>query len=188
MLSWFSRWILKSLGWTIEFKFPEIKKCVIIAAPHTSNWDFLLGILAAKAIRLEPRWIGKHTIFRWPFAWFFHALGGIPVHRGQGHNYRDQLTDMFAHTDHLRLSLAPEGTRSKTDHWKTGFHRIARAAGVPILMAYLDFGHKQVGITGILEPTDDIEADFEAIRVFYADRRGKFPEKESSIRVRDKQV
>ena len=86
MLSWLSRWILESLGWTVNHSFPEVRKCVVIAAPHTSNWDFILGIVAAKAIRLEPRWIGKHTIFKWPIAWFFRAIGGIPGRRGEGRN------------------------------------------------------------------------------------------------------
>jgi 1-acyl-sn-glycerol-3-phosphate acyltransferase len=96
------------------------------------------------------------------------------------------MTDLFERSDSLVLALAPEGTRGKTDHWKTGFHYIARAAQVPILMAYLDFGHKQVGIGGMFYPSDDIEADFNQIRQFYANRRGRHPENESLIRVRKK--
>ncbi|MCW8926471.1 MAG: lysophospholipid acyltransferase family protein [Xanthomonadales bacterium] len=179
-------WILKSLGWTVNNSFPEVRKCVVIAAPHTSNWDFILGIVAAKAIRLEPRWIGKHTIFRWPVGWFFRAIGGIPIRRGEGLNYIDQLTDLFTETDRLVLGLAPEGTRSRTDHWKTGFHHIARAAGVPVLMAYFDYPRKSVGIEQMFYPSDDIEADFEHIRAFYAGHKGKNPEQASLIRVRDK--
>lgn len=186
MLSWLSMWILKSLGWSVENRFPEVRKCVVIAAPHTSNWDFVLGIVAAKAIKLEPRWIGKHTIFRWPVAWFFRAIGGIPVRRGEGHNYIKQLAELFAETDRLVLGMAPEGTRSKTDHWKTGFHYVARAAGVPILMAYFDYPRKSVGIEGMFYPSDDIEADFEYIRTFYADHAGKNPDQASLIRVRDR--
>jgi 1-acyl-sn-glycerol-3-phosphate acyltransferase len=186
MLSWLARRILESLGWTVENKFPEVRKCVLIAAPHTSNWDFILGIVAAKAIRLEPRWIGKHTLFRWPVAWLFHAMGGIPVHRGQGRNYIEQLAELFAQSDRLVLGMAPEGTRSKTDHWKTGFHYIARAAGVPVLMAYFDYPRKRVGIEGMFYPSEEIREDFEQIRAFYADRRGKNPEQEGLIRVRDK--
>ena len=186
MLSHLARWLLAALGWKIQNQYPDVKKCVVIAAPHTSNWDFVLGIVAAKAIDLRPRWIGKHTIFRWPIAWFFRAIGGIPVRRGEGHNYIEQLARMFAQSDRLVLGMAPEGTRSKTDHWKTGFYYIARGAGVPVLMAYFDYPRKQVGITGILHPSDDIEADFEKIREFYADHRGKNPEQESLVRVRQK--
>ena len=186
MLSWLSRLILKSLGWNVNHSFPEVRKCVVIAAPHTSNWDFVLGIVAAKAIKLEPSWIGKHTLFRWPFAWLFRAMGGIPVRRGEGRNYIEQIADMFAQTDDLVLGMAPEGTRSKTDHWKTGFHYIARAANVPILMAYFDYPRKKVGIEEMFYPSENIREDLECIRAFYAEHRGKNPEKESLIEVRGK--
>ncbi len=186
MLSHISMWILNVLGWTIQADLPDIKKYVAIAAPHTSNWDFPLGILAAKAIRLKVHWMGKHSLFRWPYGWFFRAIGGTPVHREKGRNYIRQMTDLFEHSEQLVLALAPEGTRSKTDHWKTGFHYIARAANVPIVMCYLDFGNKQVGIGESFIPGDDIEVDFKQIRQFYANRRGKNPEKESLIQARNK--
>jgi len=185
VLSRLSYWILKQLGWTFHVDLPDIKKYVAIAAPHTSNWDFPLGILAAKAINLKVHWLGKHSLFRWPYGWFFRLIGGTPIHRDGGKNYKQQLTELFNRSGSLVLALAPEGTRSKTDHWKTGFHSIARAANVPILMGYLDFGNKQVGIGGMFYPSEDIEADFELIREYYRDRRGKFPEKESLIRVRN---
>ncbi len=184
MLSRCSFWILKKLGWTINADLPEIKKYVVIAAPHTSNWDFPLGILAAKAINLKVHWIGKHSLFRWPYGWFFRAIGGTPVHRDREQKNMQRMTDLFSRSERLVLALAPEGTRSKTDHWRTGFHYIARAANVPIMMAYLDFGHKQVGVGGMFYPGEDIEADFELIREFYKSRRGKNPEKESLIQVR----
>ena len=186
MLSRLSMWILNTLGWTIQADLPDIKKYVAIAAPHTSNWDFPLGIIAAKAIRLKVHWMGKHTLFRWPYGWFFRAIGGTPVHREQGQNYIRQMTELFDRSERLVLALAPEGTRSKTDHWKTGFHYIARAAKVPIVMAYLDFGHKQVGIGELFYPSEDIEADFRQIRQFYANRTGRNPENASLIQVRKK--
>lgn len=186
MLSRLSMWILNTLGWTVHVDLPDSKKFVAIAAPHTSNWDFLLGIIAAKAVKVKVCWMGKHTMFRWPFGWFFRAIGGTPIHREQGRNHIQQLTDLFNRSEQLVLALAPEGTRSRTDHWKTGFHYIARAAKVPIAMGYLDFGHKQVGIGGSFYPGEDIEADFELIRRFYANRHGKNPENESLIRVRKK--
>lgn len=186
MLSRLSAWILNKLGWTLHVDLPDIKKFVAIAAPHTSNWDFPLGILAAKAINLKVRWMGKHSMFHWPYGWFFRAIGGTSIHRDQGKNYILQMADLFAQSDQLVLALAPEGTRSKTDHWKTGFHYIARAAGVPVLMAYLDYGNKQVGIGGMFYPGDDIEEDFIRIAEYYKDRRGKNPEKESLIQVRKK--
>jgi 1-acyl-sn-glycerol-3-phosphate acyltransferase len=184
MLSRLSMWILNILGWTVQADLPDFKKYVVIAAPHTSNWDFPLGILLGKAMQLKPHWMGKHTLFRWPYGWFFRLIGGTPIHRDSGKNYIQQLTDLFDQSDRLVLALAPEGTRRKTDHWKTGFHRIARAANVPIVMAYLDFGHKQVGLGDMFYPGEDIEADFARIREFYSDRKGKYPEQASLIQVR----
>lgn len=180
----FSRWLLRRLGWSLDVDLPAIDKYVAIAAPHTSNWDFLLGILAAWAIPIKISWLGKHSMFRWPYGWFFRAIGGVPVHRDGGKNYIQQMTELFRNAEHLVLALAPEGTRSGTDHWKTGFHTIARAANVPIVMAYFDYPNKQMGIGGMFYPGDDIEADFRLIREYYKDRRGKNPEKESLIQAR----
>lgn len=186
MLARLSQWILKIFGWEIHADFPDTKKYVIIAAPHTSNWDFPVGILAVKAVKLDVRFIGKHTLFNWPFGWFFRALGGMPVDRSKSLNLIQQITDLFEESDELAFALAPEGTRSKTDHWKTGFYHIAKAAGVPIALGYLDFGRKQVGVTRTFYPGDDIEADFELIREYYKDRRGKNPENESLIQIKKK--
>ena len=186
MLVRLSGWILKILGWTVSADRPEARQFVVIAAPHTSNWDFPLGILAAKAMNLEISWMGKHSLFRWPLGWFFKWIGGIPIKRGHGLNYIAQMANMFEHTPDLVLALAPEGTRSKTDHWKTGFHYIARAANVPIVLGYLDFAKKRVGIGGAFMPTNDIEADFEIIRSYFQGITGKHPEKESQIKVKTK--
>lgn len=186
MLARFSRWLLRRLGWSLNIDLPAIDKYVAIAAPHTSNWDFLLGILAAWAIPLKVSWLGKHSLFRWPYGWYFRAIGGVPVRRDGSKQYIQQMTDLFNQSEHLILALAPEGTRSRTDHWKTGFHTIARAANVPILMAYFDYPNKQVGIGGMFYPSDDIEADFRLIREFYKDRRGKNPDKESLIQARNR--
>jgi 1-acyl-sn-glycerol-3-phosphate acyltransferase len=180
-------WLLNALGWTIHADFPDVDKYVLIVAPHTSNWDFPLGILAAKALDLDAHWMGKHTLFRWPYGWFFRAIGGTPVYRDQVLNVIQQMKDQFARSKPLVLALAPEGTRSRTDHWKTGFYYIARAANVPIAMAYLDYRQKQIGIGGMLYPEDDIEATFEHIRRFYRDKRGKYPHEESLIQVRQPQ-
>jgi len=174
------------LGWTIHADYPDVQNYVLIAAPHTSNWDFPLGILAAKAINLKIYWLGKHTIFRWPFGWFFRVLGGIPVHRDQALNVIQQMADLFAHSEQLILALAPEGTRTRTDYWRTGFYHIAWTANVPIAMGYLDYGQKQVGLGGTFYPGDDVEAVFSQIRQFYKDRRGKYPENASLIQVRKK--
>jgi len=178
--------MLSLLGWTVHADYPDDEKYVLIAAPHTSNWDFPLGIVAARALDLDVHWLGKHTLFRWPYGWFFRAIGGTPVQRDQALNLIQQIADLFDRSGQLVIALAPEGTRSKTDHWKTGFYHIARAADVPIVMAYLDYGQKQVGIGGAFYPGNDIEAAFAQIRQFYKGRRGKHPDKESQILVRQK--
>jgi 1-acyl-sn-glycerol-3-phosphate acyltransferase len=175
------RFALRATGWRIAIDDPGVKKYVLIVAPHTSNWDFLLGIAASRAIGLDARYIGKHTLFRKPFGWIFRRLGGIPVYRDQGRNLTEQLVDHFRENDHLILGLAPEGTRSGLDHWKTGFYHIARAANVPIVMAYLDYGQKEIGMGGTFLPGDSLDECFEKIRAFYAGRQGKNPEKQSLI-------
>lgn len=163
---------------------PGVDKYVVVVAPHTSNWDFPLGLLAAWALGLDAHWMGKHTLFSRPFGWLFRGLGGIPVRRGEAGSLSGQMALRFAQPGRLVLGIAPEGTRSHTDHWKSGFWHIARASRVPIVLAYLDYGKKQVGMGGAFLPGDDIEADFERIRGWYRDRRGKIPGRESEIRVR----
>lgn len=178
--------LLKSLGWTLHNDYPGVNKYVLVAAPHTSNWDFPLGLVGSWALELDASWIGKHTLFKKPQGWLFRALGGIPIDRRQSSDLIQQMTDLFNRSEKLILALAPEGTRGQTDHWKSGFYYIARAARVPIAMAYLDYGKKQLGIGGGFSPTDDIQETFQRIRDFYKDRKGKFPEKASLIQPRQK--
>jgi 1-acyl-sn-glycerol-3-phosphate acyltransferase len=173
--------VLKSLGWTLKIDWPASRKYVLVVYPHTSNWDFLLGVCAAKAIRLDAHYIGKHTLFRKPYGWFFRSLGGIPVDRRRKASLAQQLAERFDEADDFILGLAPEGTRSKTDHWKSGFYHIARAAKVPIAMAYLDYGHKEVGMGGEFMPGKDIDEVYDRIRSFFEGRLGKHPEKASTI-------
>ena len=184
MFSRLCSFILKSLGWETRVDWPESRKYVVVVYPHTSNWDFLLGICAAKAIRLDAHYIAKHTLFRKPFGWFFRGLGGIPVDRTRKENLIDQIAKRFDQSDRFVLGLAPEGTRAHTDHWKSGFYHIARAAGVPIVMAYLDYGSKQVGMGGEFMPGDDIGEVYARIRQFYRGKRGKNPGQESVIKAR----
>ncbi len=182
MLSRFSMWVLNKFGWMVHADYPGVEKYVLIAAPHTSNWDFPVGILAARAMKLDVRWMGKHTLFHWPCGWFFRALGGIPVYREQDKHLSQQMADLFARSERLILALAPEGTRSKKNHWKTGFYYKTQAADEPLVLGDLDNGPKQLCSARAYYPCDDIEADFSLIRQFYKDRRGKIPEKESLIR------
>lgn len=178
--------MLRLVGWHAEYQEPGTSHYVLIVAPHTSNWDFLLGIMAAWALRLEVRFIGKHTLFRPPLGWLFRAMGGVPVDRRSTGDMSRQLADLFISSDRLVLALAPEGTRKATDHWKTGFWHIARAAQVPVVMAYIDYSSKTMGVGDSFVPSDDKLADFELIRNYYVTRRGKNPEQESEVRPRAK--
>lgn len=181
MLQRTSRLILKTLGWSLRYEDPGTRRYVLIAAPHTSNWDFPLGLLAGWGMNLKANWMGKHTLFYSFMGPVFRALGGIPVDRGEAGELIEQMAERFAGADHLVLAIAPEGTRKFQEHWKSGFWHIARAAKVPIVMAALDYSAREVSVGGAFMPSDDREADFEIIRQFYAGRRGKRSDQESRI-------
>jgi 1-acyl-sn-glycerol-3-phosphate acyltransferase len=171
----------------VQFDDPLTRRYVLAVAPHTSNWDFPIGMLAAWALDLKANWIGKHTLFRGPMGPVMRALGGISVDRDAATDLVQQMADRFATSDHLVLGMAPEGTRSSADHWKTGFWRIARAAQVPIALAYIDYGRREVGLGGAFMPSDDRDADFAKIRAFYAGRQGRYPHKQGEIRARSRE-
>jgi 1-acyl-sn-glycerol-3-phosphate acyltransferase len=184
MIAAISKGVLKCFGWTVHVEDPGTARYVLIVAPHTSNWDFVVGILAAKAIRLDAHWIGKHTLFRPPFGSLFRALGGIPVDRGNSGDLIPQVVRHFERSPDFKLGLAPEGTRSGTDHWKSGFHYIARAASVPIVMGWLDYPSKRIGMGGAFMPDDDLQHTFDRVREFYAPFRGRYADRASTIRPR----
>ncbi len=172
-----------AFGWRVDVDPALPKKCVVVGAPHTSNMDLLAGFLMMLSVPVRLHWLGKDTLFWFPMNYFFKATGGIPVNRRERTNFVAQMIDLFEKADTLRLTIAPMGTRKKTDHWKTGFYHIAVAAKVPLAFGYVDYGRKVVGISLGFTPTGDIEADFERIREFYADIKGKYPEKQSDIRL-----
>jgi len=156
---------------------PAVNKLVVIAAPHTSNWDLPVLLGLAFALRAKAYWLGKHTLFRWPFGFLFRWMGGIPVYRSASQNAVAQSVEMFRNSEKLILAIPPEGTRSKVSHWKTGFYYIALGAEVPISLGFIDYKRKASGLGPTLYPTGDIEADMEIIRNFYADVTGKYPDK-----------
>ncbi|MEX1018520.1 MAG: lysophospholipid acyltransferase family protein [Litorilinea sp.] len=179
------RAILRLLGWRIQLNLPAESKYVVVVAPHTSNWDFIIGILSAWAIGLpNPRWVGKDSLFRPPLGWIMYRIGGVPVDRRRSQNFVEQVAGRFADEEVFLLALAPEGTRRRTDYWRTGFYYIAQAAGVPIVLAYLDFANKVAGTGPVLHPTGDIHADFVTIRAFYSTIQGRHPELQGEIRPR----
>ena len=165
--------VLRVMGWRIDGSLPNQSKFVVIAAPHTSNWDFVVGIAAAMALDVHAHWIGKHTLFRWPFGAIMEWLGGIPVNRSASSGLVDQIVERFAGSPSFVLGLAPEGTRKQVSRWKSGFYHIALGAGVPIVCGYFDFDARVVGIGPIIEPSGDYESDLDRIQQFYAPIRGK---------------
>ncbi|MEY2861954.1 MAG: hypothetical protein RLZ68_2143 [Pseudomonadota bacterium] len=166
---------LKLSGWKVEGRLPQgCEKCVFIAAPHTSNWDLPYTLMVAFALRLNIYWMGKSQIFKPPFRGVMMWLGGIPVQREQTNNLVDASVQAIQVADGpLQLVVPPEGTRSKSRYWKTGFYYIALGARVPILMAYMDYERKISGIGPMFSPTGDIEADMLTIKAFYAPFKGK---------------
>lgn len=167
--------VLKALGWTVEGQLPpEAQKSVLIAAPHTSNWDLPYTLMVAFALDLQVRWMGKSGIFRWPFGSTMRWLGGIAVNREQSTNLVAASVQSLREADGaLQLIVPPEGTRSKTRYWKTGFYHIALGAQVPIVMAYMDYSRKRSGLGPIFQPTGDVDADMARIKAFYAPFKGK---------------
>lgn len=174
MLKFFAKIYLKLVGWTVESEVPAgVDKFVIIAAPHTSNWDFPITIAVAAMIDMKFYFVGKHTMFRRPFGGLFRRLGGIPVDRRKSRNFVDQIADAFAQADRMALGIAAEGTRSKRDYWKSGFYYIAHAAGVPIALGYLDYKTKRGGLGPMVDSSLPIDQVMDIIRDFYADKVGK---------------
>lgn len=181
MLKIFSKTILKLAGWHVDVTLPEEKKFVMIGAPHTTNWDLPLGLLCFWSVQIHINWVAKKQLFIGPFDYFFRALGGMPVDRSKHTGFIQQIADMFEQRETMVFGITPEGTRSRTDYWKTGFYYIAMEARVPICMAYVDFPSRTIGFGQMLTPSGDIEKDFEIIKAFYKDKTGKFPEKQGPI-------
>lgn len=175
--------LLRIGGWHVEGAPPACRKYVLIAAPHTTNWDFVWVLTFAAFYGMRIQWIGKHTLFRWPYGWIMRRLGGIPVKRDRRQSLVKQMADMLSATDSMCLVVPVEGTRGHMTHWKSGFYHIARTAGVPIAMGFLDYSRKRGGIGPLLEPTGEVARDMDRLRAFYADKLGKFPEKTSPIRL-----
>ena len=170
--------VLKLAGWKVSGQLPANgRKCVLIAAPHTSNWDLPYTLMVAFALRLNIYWMGKEQIFKPPFRGLMMWLGGLPVRRESANNLVAASIEALQAADGpVQLVVPPEGTRSKARYWKTGFYYIAVGAQVPIVMAYMDYERKISGLGPVFEPTGDIEADMVTIKAFYAPFKGKNPD------------
>lgn len=184
---WLGKFIFKLIGWRVEGEFPNTPKLVAIGAPHTSNWDFLLMLLLGLTFNRKLFWIGKHTLFLPPFGFLMRALHGIPVDRRLRHNTVEQVAEFLEKQKEAVLVITPEGTRKKTDYWKSGFYFIALNAKVPILLGFADYKRKVAGVGPTLMPTGDVEADLAFIRKFYANISGKYPEQAGTIAFRKKE-
>lgn len=170
--------IFKLIGWKIEGSFPPgLKKYIIAVAPHTSNWDFVIGVMARSILRIKrARFLGKSALFKPAYGWFFRALGGHPVDRTKNQDMVQQVVDIFNEHDTFILALAPEGTRKKVTKLKTGFYYIAREAKVPIIPCGFDFSRKRIVIDTPFYPTEDFEKDMNTLMSFYRTIKGKNPE------------
>jgi 1-acyl-sn-glycerol-3-phosphate acyltransferase len=179
---------LRTNGWRIEGPPPDVDKAVLIAAPHTSNWDLPYMLATASVLGVRLSWLGKRDLFRGPMGPVFRRLGGLPVDRGAPQNLVRQAVEWFAGTPRLLLAIAPSGTRSRVAHWKSGFYHIARGAGVPVLCTFLDYGRKVAGVGPAIMPTGDVRADMDRIRAFYEGIAGRYPSLATPVRLREEEA
>ena len=172
---------LRLIGWRSVFSAPPGPKTVILVYPHTSNWDFPIGALFKAKHGITINWAGKDSLFRWPLKRLFVWLGGVPINRREASGMIRQLTDAFERSERFHMCITPEGTRARTDHWKTGFYRLALAAQVPVGLGFMDYGRKCVGIERWVTLTGDEETDLQTLRDYYADKVGYHPENAGDI-------
>jgi 1-acyl-sn-glycerol-3-phosphate acyltransferase len=169
-------------GWRVEGGIPDVPKMVLIVAPHTSNWDFLTGLWVKLALRLGGRFVGKHTLFRGPLGVFMRWLGGVPVDRSAAVGFAEETVRVLREAERMTLVIAPEGTRRRADRWKSGFYRIAVAAGVPIVLVGFDYPRRVVVLGPLFEPTGDYESDLAEIQSHFRADMALKPENYSGPR------
>ncbi|RME02526.1 MAG: acyltransferase [Deltaproteobacteria bacterium] len=184
---WIGRFWMWITGWQVRGTLPESGKFILIAAPHTSNWDLPFMLAAAYVLGVRVSWLGKHTLFRGPMGAILRRLGGIPVDRRAPQGLVAQISALFRREERLVIAISPAGTRGKRESWRSGFYRIALAAQVPIACGYLDYGRKEAGIGLSFLPTGNVAADMARIRAFYSGIMGKFPENTATIRLREEE-
>ena len=180
-ISKLARCIFWILGWRVTGELPNFPKMLLIGGPHTSNWDGAVFYLFSLSVRAHIHFLGKHTLFKPPFGGIMRWAGGVPINRTTTVNAVDQVVDAFNAHERMALIIAPEGTRSLTKYWKTGFYYIALEAHVPVVFAYVDYSRKRCGVGPYFMPTGDIDADFKLVQDFYADKVGRHPEKQGPI-------
>jgi len=182
MMKYVARCVLWLGGWTAIGGIPDVPKAVLIAAPHTSNWDGFWALTYKIAIGLDVRFFAKHSLFWFPLGTILRSLGGIPLDRRKAMSAVAVAVALFEANETFYFGLAPEGTRALRDGWKTGFYRIATEARVPVLLGYLDYSSRRVGISGRLDVSGDVDADLQFCADFYKDSKGRRPERASPVR------
>ena len=175
-----SKLILHIMGWKVVSDIPTLKKYVIIVAPHTSNWDFIIGRCFGYMLEIEAKYLGKSQLFRFPYGWIFRMLGGISVDRSKHNNLVAYAIDLFKTSEKLVIGLAPEGSRSRVEKWKLGFYHIALGAKIPIALAYFDYAKKEAGILEMFYPSGEIHKDLQIIEDFYKNISPKYSDKYNS--------
>ncbi|OQA09107.1 MAG: 1-acyl-sn-glycerol-3-phosphate acyltransferase [Bacteroidetes bacterium ADurb.Bin397] len=170
--------LFKLFGWKVNGAIPvSLKQYVMIVAPHTSNWDFFVGLAARSILEIDTKYVAKKELFRFPFGWIFRSLGGFPVDRSKNNNFVDAVADLFNEHDRFSICITPEGTRSYAPKWKTGFYYIAQKANIPVVMVAFDYGRKEVKVEAPYYLTGDMDKDIEFMLAYYRNVKGKFPEK-----------
>lgn len=182
---WLARLFLSATGWQPEGERPAPARYVLIAAPHTTNWDFPYLLAFAEHFGLTISWLGKASLFRGPLGPLMRALGGIPIERSRSENRVAEMAQAFSDRAALGLVVPAEATRGRAEYWKSGFYYIAMAAEVPVVMSYLDYTRKRGGFGPAFMPSGDIARDMDAVRAFYADKQGKYPEAFGPVRLRE---
>jgi 1-acyl-sn-glycerol-3-phosphate acyltransferase len=178
-----ARLLLWCTGWKVKGKPPDLPRYVLIAYPHTANWDGVLMICYMLRYNLPIRWLGKDSLFRGPFGALLRRLGGVPIDRSQHHDTVGQMVALLHRFDRAIVLVTPEATRRRVEYWKSGFYYIARDAHVPIALGYVDAPQRSIGVGGLLYPTGDIEHDMELIAAFYRPKVGIYPANQGPVRV-----
>jgi 1-acyl-sn-glycerol-3-phosphate acyltransferase len=176
-----SKLALRIIGWRVAGQLPDIPKFVIVGAPHTSNWDFVMFLALAFILRGDFRYMGKKELFYPPYGWFFRWCGGVPVDRSKPQGLVEQTVDAIRESNFFQMVITPEGTRSKVGKWKQGFYHIAKQADIPVVAGYVDTRTMTCGIGPIFTLTGDMEADIKDIQAFYKDKVGINPGQTSEL-------
>lgn len=172
----FARFLLKLIGWKFEIKTPNFKKSIIVVAPHTSNWDFIIGEIGYAAMGRTANFVIKKEWMFWPLGILFKKLGGIPVDRKRAGNFTDKIAEIYNKSEVFNLAITPEGTRKRVTRWKKGFYIIAQKANIPIVLTKMDYEKKEISMFEVFTPTGDLNADMETIKMKFQGVTAKHPE------------